>query len=236
MLSLSLSSARVKKPLKKNSPIGVNSLGAWIIHSLDDMLLNSGFFSEFTFQRVQFVYSAAFLYSKGNSGCRNQFLPGTNLNRSRVFSFVSCSSEPQCAPSQMFKSCSSTQELKTSRSVCMVTSVSAKMRVASCVRSFLAEDGLLSHESPSLGIGQCQVQTHRQIIIIIIKWLQRKSGILWLWDHGGSECNFRSISLVFPWNSPGSGMHEAFWLTDLLCFWLKKKIEILRNMFMVPVS
>lgn len=105
--------------------------------------------------------------------------------------------------------------------MCTVTSASAGTRAASRVRSFLAEDGLLLHESPSLRIGQCEVQTHGQIIIV--KLLQRKSGILWLWDHSGSECNFCGISLVFPWNSPGSGMHEAFWLTDLLCFWLKKK-------------
>lgn len=123
----------------------------------------------------------------------------------------------------MFKSCSSPQKLKTSCFMCMVTSMSAKMRAAFCVRSFLAEDGRLLRESPSLGVGQCQVQTRGQIIIIIIKLLQRKSRILWLWDHGRYECNFCSISLVSPWNSPGSGMHEAFWLTDLLCFWLKKK-------------
>ena len=54
------------------------------------------------------------------------------------------------------------------------------------------------------------------------KVTSRKSGILWLWDHSRSGCNFCSVSLVFPWNSPGSGMHEAFWLTDLLCFWEKK--------------
>lgn len=80
LISLSLSYARVSKLLKKNNSIGVNSLGACIIHSLDNVFLNSRFFSEFTFQSVQFVFLAAFLYSKGESDYCKRFLPGTSFN------------------------------------------------------------------------------------------------------------------------------------------------------------
>lgn len=110
---------------------------------------------------------------------------------------------------------------------------------------FLAENWPLASglQSPSLRKGQCQVQTHGQIIIITVKSLQSKSEILQLWDHGRSECNDCSVSLDFSWTSPESGMHEAFWLTDFLCFWLKKRIwdpkkyaycaHILRNSYLI---
>lgn len=97
-----------------------------VIHSLDNMPLNSGFCSEYSFQSVWFLFSLT-LSSKADSDCCLTVSAWKQSQMTQTFQSFILYIRFIMHLHQIFDSCDSAWELKTSCFMCMVTSVTAKI-------------------------------------------------------------------------------------------------------------